>query len=122
MNFSAPKQQITPPERGSFPLDHGGECKPLKEEFMACLKAHGNEHVKCKALSKHYLECRMERGLMKKDDLANVGFGDDDGAKAAPRVVTEGQREQGGFVAGTHIQERSSWFPWRWTPRGGGHG
>jgi len=34
MNFSAPKQQVKPPERGSFPLDHGGECKPLMKELM----------------------------------------------------------------------------------------
>lgn len=70
-------QQVTPPERGSFPLDHQGECKALKEQFLACLKAHGNEHVNCKAISKLYLECRMDRGLMARDDLAKVGFGHD---------------------------------------------
>ncbi|EGB07199.1 hypothetical protein AURANDRAFT_17897, partial [Aureococcus anophagefferens] len=64
MNFSGAKSQSTPPERGSFPLDHGGECKALKTKFIACLKAEGSEHVACKQLSKAYLECRMDRGLM----------------------------------------------------------
>jgi len=36
---SMSKQQLTPPERGSFPLDHDGLCKPLMKHFMACLKA-----------------------------------------------------------------------------------
>lgn len=42
----------------------GGECKPLKKEFIACLKSQGNEHIACKDLSRRYLECRMDRGLM----------------------------------------------------------
>lgn len=119
MNFSAPKQKITAPERGSFPLDHGGECKPLKTEFLACLKTHGNEHINCKAISKRYLECRMNKGLMARDDLKNVGFSDDD---APPRVSTEGQRESAGFVAGLHIEQKASILPFRSAPRGGGHG
>ncbi|KAJ8614456.1 hypothetical protein CTAYLR_000823 [Chrysophaeum taylorii] len=122
MNFSAQKQQIKPPERGSFPLDHAGECKPFKEAFLACMKEHGSEHINCKPLSKQYLQCRMDRGLMARDDLAKVGFGDDDTKDTrGSRVVTEGQRESAGFVAGLHIEERKSLNPFRWTPRGGGH-
>mmetsp|Transcript_20347 Transcript_20347/g.26366 ORF Transcript_20347/g.26366 Transcript_20347/m.26366 type:complete len:123 (+) Transcript_20347:102-470(+) len=122
MNFSAPKQKITPPERGSFPLDHGGECKPFAQEFMACLKSHGNEHVNCKQLSKKYLECRQNRGLMACDDLSQVGFGDSNIQESREkRIVLEGKKEEQGFVAGMHIEQRSSWLPFRWTPRGGGH-
>lgn len=29
--------------------------------FIACLKEHNSDHLPCKTLSKHYLECRMER-------------------------------------------------------------
>ena len=28
MNFSSSKQNIKPPQRGIFPLDHESECKP----------------------------------------------------------------------------------------------
>mmetsp|Transcript_20609 Transcript_20609/g.61461 ORF Transcript_20609/g.61461 Transcript_20609/m.61461 type:complete len:120 (-) Transcript_20609:269-628(-) len=119
MNFSASKSQSQPPERGSFPLDHGKECTPLKKEFLACLKAHGNEHVACRALSQRYIECRMDRGLMARDDLKNVGFGNK--APGAARVVIEGERETKGFVAGTHLEERKSILPFRPGQKGGGH-
>ena len=42
MNFSASRSQSQPPERGSFPLDHDRACTPLRDEFLACLKAEGN--------------------------------------------------------------------------------
>ena len=118
MNFSGAKSQSQPPERGSFPLDHGSECTPLKEAFLRCLRAQGNEHVACRELSKRYLECRMDRGLMARDDLKNVGF---DEAAAARRVVIEGERETKGFVAGTHLEERKSLLPFRPGQKGGGH-
>ena len=35
--------QGSPPDKGSFPLDHDGECKPMKEQYMACLRATGND-------------------------------------------------------------------------------
>ena len=41
-----------------------GECKPLKVEFLKCLKSQGSEHIACKTISNRYLECRMDRGLM----------------------------------------------------------
>ena len=42
--------------------------------FMACLKEHNQRHAPCKALAKLYFECRMDRGLMAKEDLATMGF------------------------------------------------
>ena len=71
MNFSSAKQQLTPPEKGSFPLDHHQECKPVMKEFLACLKERGNEHVDCKSLSKKYLACRMDKGLMAREEPAS---------------------------------------------------
>ncbi|KAF8474788.1 hypothetical protein BDZ91DRAFT_690486 [Kalaharituber pfeilii] len=69
----------TPPERGSFPLDHDGECKPVMMEYLACLKrVKGvNEH-ECRMLAKKYLRCRMERSLMAPDEMKNLGFHDDE--------------------------------------------
>ena len=53
-----------PPEKGSFPLDHKGACKHGMVEFLACLKENKNAHYICKDISKSYLQCRMEKGLM----------------------------------------------------------
>ena len=96
MNFSASRFQNQPPERGSFPLDHDRACTPLRDEFLACLKAEGNEHVACRALSERYLACRMDKNLMARDAMENIGFG----AAPAPnaRVVTEGDRERVDFM------------------------
>lgn len=51
-----------PPERGSFPLDHEAECQPIMKQYLKCLKSHrGVNDEECRALSKSYLTCRMER-------------------------------------------------------------
>ncbi|KAM3477067.1 hypothetical protein MY5147_002883 [Beauveria neobassiana] len=38
--FGAPGQlpstKPAPPQRGSFPLDHDGECKSVMSEYLAC--------------------------------------------------------------------------------------
>ena len=113
------RRWVSPPERGSFPLDHDRACTPLRDEFLACLKAEGNEHVACRALSERYLACRMDKNLMARDAMENIGFG----AAPAPnaRVVTEGDREREGFVAGTHLGARRGWNPFA-APRSGGGG
>ena len=109
MNFSASRSQRQPPERGSFPLDHFQACTPLKRDFLACLKREGNEHVACRALSERYLACRMDKDLMARDAMENIGFGTTKARRA--RVVTEGDREREGFVGGTHLGERRRWNP-----------
>lgn len=72
MNFSTSKQYVRPPQRGIFPLDHDAECNPFIEKYMACLNDSNDMHHKCKQLSKDYLQCRMERKLMFKEDLNDV--------------------------------------------------
>ncbi|KAH6660243.1 hypothetical protein BKA67DRAFT_641372 [Truncatella angustata] len=65
-----------PPERGSFPLDHDGECKDVMVNYLKCLKTvKGQNDPACRELAKNYLGCRMERNLMAKDDFKNLGFG-----------------------------------------------
>ena len=76
--------KLTPPQRGSFPLDHDGqcdylcgverlsrlidpqlchtgECKEVMKAYLKCLKENASNNGKCRALSKDYLECRMSK-------------------------------------------------------------
>ncbi|KAF9107246.1 Cytochrome c oxidase assembly protein cox19 [Mortierella sp. GBA35] len=71
--FSAP-----PPDRGSFPLDHDGECTVFMKAYLNCLKENENNNGKCRHFSKQYLSCRMDKGLMGSDDFKNLGFRDED--------------------------------------------
>ncbi|XP_061455470.1 cytochrome c oxidase assembly protein COX19 [Rhineura floridana] len=76
MNFGAKSFKPRPPDKGSFPLDHFGECTAFKEKFMKCLKENRFENALCRQESKEYLECRMERQLMSKEPLEKLGFKD----------------------------------------------
>lgn len=86
-SFSVP----IPPERGAFPLDLQKSCKKLVDAYVACIKTTGadrrsrssttaTEQSKtsidptCRELSKAYLKCRMDHGLMERDKLENLGF------------------------------------------------
>jgi hypothetical protein len=65
----------SPPERGSFPLDHDAECKQFISGYLRCLKeSRGNNDSQCRVLAKEYLNCRMEKGLMAKDEWKNLGL------------------------------------------------
>lgn len=68
----------TPPERGSFPLDHFGDCTDQMQKYMKCLKLVGNENApNCRMLAKDYLKCRMDNELMEKVDWKDLGLPDD---------------------------------------------
>ncbi|KZT53737.1 hypothetical protein CALCODRAFT_439674 [Calocera cornea HHB12733] len=75
---------VTPPERGSFPLDHDGECKQFMTTYLNCLKLNKSESQVCRPQSKAYLECRMSNGLMERDSWDNLGLGDVPDVAAAP--------------------------------------
>lgn len=64
-----------PPEKGVFPLDHMHECDLEKKEYLACLKTSGHQSERCRQFSKKYLQCRMDRNLMAKQDMSELGFG-----------------------------------------------
>ncbi|PKY06084.1 putative cytochrome c oxidase assembly protein Cox19 [Aspergillus campestris IBT 28561] len=65
----------TPPERGSFPLDHEGECKHLISSYLKCIKSsRGVNDEECRKLAKGYLGCRMDKNLMAPDDFKNLGL------------------------------------------------
>lgn len=64
------------PIKGSFPLDHDGECKKFMLKYMICLRENGNQNSECRAQSKDYLDCRMEKQLMAREDWSKLGFSD----------------------------------------------
>ncbi|KAL7289645.1 hypothetical protein TKK_0016375 [Trichogramma kaykai] len=72
--FSQKKFIPIPPEKGSFPLDHEGLCRDLMVKYMRCLYDNKNVASNCKDISKDYLGCRMNNGLMAKEDWAQLGF------------------------------------------------
>ncbi|XP_077172891.1 cytochrome c oxidase assembly protein COX19 isoform X1 [Paroedura picta] len=76
MNFGSKSFKPRPPDKGSFPLDHFGECKAFKEKYMKCLRENGSDNSLCRHESKEYLECRMDRQLMAREPLEKLGFKD----------------------------------------------
>lgn len=65
----------TPPERGSFPLDHDGECKDYMTKYLTCMKFTENKNApNCRILAKQYLKCRMDNQLMEKSDWDSLGL------------------------------------------------
>ncbi len=71
--------KATPPEKGSFPLDHLSECRVQANAYLECLRDPETRSFNrvCKPLAKAYLECRMSRGLMKQEDPSRLGFKED---------------------------------------------
>ncbi|KAG5480595.1 hypothetical protein LSCM1_06299 [Leishmania martiniquensis] len=63
-----------PPDLGSFPLDHYRECKSEIELYYTCLKANNYMAPMCRDEVRDYLQCRMDRGLMKKTDVQSFGI------------------------------------------------
>ena len=56
--FGSKKFNATPPDKGSFPLDHDGECKKFYLEYMICLNSNRHQNTECRTESKNYLGCR----------------------------------------------------------------
>ena len=76
VTFSQKTAKVLPPDKGSFPLDHKALCKNSMLEFMDCLNKNDYDSTKCRSLSLKYLECRMSKNLMAREDLENLGFAD----------------------------------------------
>ncbi|RDA85979.1 hypothetical protein CP532_4857 [Ophiocordyceps camponoti-leonardi (nom. inval.)] len=85
-----PSTKPTPPQRGSFPLDHDGECKHAMSDYLACMKkARGLNGDDCRILAKAYLACRMDRNLMARDDFKNLGFADSSTTSPDPNTANK---------------------------------
>lgn len=63
-----------PPVKGSFPLDHLGECKDIMTQYMDCLNRKQSDASACQLIAKEYLKCRMDNDLMAKEDFKYLGF------------------------------------------------
>lgn len=74
MTFSQKSFNPTPPEKGSFPLDHEGVCRKLMINYMKCLHLNRNNNSACRAESKEYLGCRMDNNLMAKEEWNKLGL------------------------------------------------
>ncbi|KAF7950967.1 uncharacterized protein EAE97_002519 [Botrytis byssoidea] len=94
----------SPPERGSFPLDHDGECKSVMQSYLNCMKkVRGMNDPECRDLAKSYLSCRMDRNLMAKDELKNLGFADE--SPETKGVDKKDDAKEGGDDANKHKNE-----------------
>lgn len=78
MTFGQKKFTPTPPEKGSFPLDHDGQCKKTMLKYMICLRDSKHNSSKCRSEAKDYLACRMENNLMAKEEWTKLGFSEEE--------------------------------------------
>ncbi|KFH42676.1 Cytochrome c oxidase assembly protein-like protein [Hapsidospora chrysogenum ATCC 11550] len=73
--LSSSSLMFSRPQRGSFPLDHDGECREVMKSYLSCMKkVRGVNEDECRDLAKSYLACRMDHNLMARDEFKNLGF------------------------------------------------
>ncbi|GAA5998184.1 hypothetical protein JCM5350_007695 [Sporobolomyces pararoseus] len=99
MSFGRPSNSAfslggAPPLKGSFPLDHDGECKEAMMKYLKCMKENKQQSTECRPLSKAYLACRMDKGLMERTEWDMLGFQDGVDASAKPKH-SQGPTESG---------------------------
>ncbi|CAD8143113.1 unnamed protein product [Paramecium pentaurelia] len=63
------------PDKGAFPLDHFHECDNEAKQYNQCIQKHENMPKRCRKYQVDYLQCRMNNGLMEKEDLSKLGLG-----------------------------------------------
>ncbi|KAI7753471.1 hypothetical protein M8C21_001769 [Ambrosia artemisiifolia] len=80
-----------PPEKGVFPLDHLHLCDLEKKEYIGCLKTSGHKSEICRRFSKKYLECRMAKNLMAKQDMQELGFWKEDNSEVSKEENMNGR-------------------------------
>lgn len=74
MAYTQKSAQPKPPLKGAFPLDHDAECKPFQQRYMQCLADNEYVATMCREASQQYLECRMQKELMHREDVSKLGF------------------------------------------------
>ena len=73
IGISGKKPLITkPPDKGSFPLDHDGECKQVMIDYLKCLQKTDCENASCRDLAKKYFTFLCEKIVC---NHHNRGFG-----------------------------------------------
>ncbi|KAJ9190233.1 hypothetical protein P3X46_001458 [Hevea brasiliensis] len=78
-----------PPEKGVFPLDHMHECDLEKKDYLNCLRSSGHQSEKCRDFSKKYLQCRMEKNLMARQAMSELGFEKEPGLESSEEKNNE---------------------------------
>jgi len=76
MNFQTAFRDVKPPDKGSFPLDHEAECRGFMARYMRCLRENHSSSSLCRLESKDYLQCRMDRNLMAREEWSKLGYSD----------------------------------------------
>ncbi|KAK3430189.1 hypothetical protein EUGRSUZ_E01716 [Eucalyptus grandis] len=66
------------------------ECDQEKKDYLDCLKSSSHQSETCRRFSKKYLECRMAKNLMARQDMSELGFGKQ--AEAEAPGVNESKR------------------------------
>ena len=93
----------TPPERGSFPQDHDGECTKYMQAYLECIRLVKGENgaINCRVKARAYLKCRMDHKLMEQDSFKNLGLpepttsgGATAGADTATATATFGGKQK----------------------------
>ncbi|CAB3408218.1 unnamed protein product [Caenorhabditis bovis] len=79
-------QTVSAPLKGSFPLDHQGMCKLEMLRYMVCLHEKKQQNSECRDQAKEYFACRMNNGLMDKEEWQKLGYGDANNAKVANEI------------------------------------
>ncbi|KAF7232507.1 Metal ion transporter [Paragonimus skrjabini miyazakii] len=72
--FTHRAAEVTPPLKGSFPLDKKGVCKALMSRWMECMVQNKWNSSACRTQSAAYLKCRTEHNLMAPEEPALLGF------------------------------------------------
>eukprot|EP00871_Galdieria_phlegrea_P001857 jgi/Galph1/2672/GphlegSOOS_G1326.1 len=102
-----PRSVVRAPEKGSFPLDREGHCSEFIEKLRACLQENNYVSAKCRTLSKMYLQCRMENGLMKPENWEKLGFHEDDEQRVPQEIdLAPESHQKSGYVAGLRYRRR----------------
>ena len=78
-----------PPDKGSFPLDHDGECRLPMVEYLECLHKNDKNSSLCREFCQKYLKCRMDTQLMAKEDWDKLGFKNNKTSSDNNNVVTD---------------------------------
>lgn len=82
MTFGQKKFIPTAPDKGSFPLDHFGDCKEFMKKYMICIKSNNNDSSACRDEIKDYLGCRMDKELMTREDFDKLGLAETNNSKS----------------------------------------
>lgn len=94
-----------PPAKGSFPLDHLGECESFQRAYDRCVRENKGQAGLCREEVRRYLGCRMQADLMAKEDFKALGLdaSKDSASASVPAPGVERGGAQDGFVAGMKL-------------------